>query len=159
MSEQIAGFIGLYGGALMGLLGVFFGRVKAKKERGLDELHDHIWQKSRSLSWYATLISIYILFSLHLFGIPLTISSVLGILMIVHVGTWGISGAIFSFLLYSEIEIKVSDFLIGILIIIGAAVFFTIITILTHNWLLLLMTIPFSLVGYLFINQSKKVNG
>lgn len=159
MSDQIAGFIGLYGGALMGLFGLFYGRVKAKKERGLDELHDHIWQKSRSISWYATLISIYILFSLHLFGFSLTISSVLGMLMLVHIGTWGIGGAILSFLLYKETELKVSDFFVGTLIIIISSLLFTILTIVTQNWLLLLMTIPFSFVGYLFIHQSKKVNG
>jgi len=158
MSNQIAGFIGLYGGALMGLLGLFIGRVKARKERGLDELHDHIWQKSRSIAWYATLISIYILFSLHLFGFSLTVSSVLGMLMIVHIGTWGIGGAILSFLLYKEAELKVSDFLVGTLIIIGSSLLFTTVTIVTQNWLLLLMIIPFSFVGYLFIHQSKKVS-
>src|SRR5690625_5283739 len=124
MSDQIAGFIGLYGGALMGLIGLFYGRAKAKKQRALDETHDHIWQQSRSLSWYATLISIYILFSLHLFGFPLSIASVLGILLIVHMGAWAFSGAMLSFLLYRESDIKVFDFLLGVLIIILAALFF-----------------------------------
>src|SRR5690625_7393955 len=153
MSNQIAGFIGLYGGALMGLLGLFIGRVKARKERGLDELHDHIWQKSRSIAWYATLISIYILFSLHLFGFSLTVSSVLGMLMIVHIGTWGIGGAFLSFLLFTETKIKISDFVVGILIIISSVILFTTLTIVTQNWLFFLMTIPFSFVGYLFIHQ------
>src|SRR5690625_6580766 len=72
-------------------------------------------------------------------------------------GAWAFSGAMLSFLLYRESDIKVSDFLIGVLIIILAAIIFIILTIFTKNWLLLLMTIPFSLIGYLFIKQSKKV--
>src|SRR5690625_709861 len=118
MSDQIAGFIGLYGGALMGLIGLFYGRAKAKKQRALDETHDHIWQQSRSLSWYATLISIYILFSLHLFGFPLTIASVLGILLIVHMGALAFSGAMLYFFFYSELVIKFSVFVFSVFIII-----------------------------------------
>src|SRR5690625_4385012 len=159
MSDQIGGFIGVCGGALFGLLGWFYGITKAKKQRALDETHDHIWQKSRSFSWYVTLISIYILFTLHLFDFSLTISSALGILMIIHLGSWAFSGVIFSYLLYNEADIKVSDFLIGIFVIIVAAIIFTVFAILTKNWYLFLMIIPFSFVGYLFINQSKKVNG
>ncbi len=100
MEGQIAGLIGLFGGAFMGLVGLFLGRRLAKKQRGLDETHQHIWIKSRSIAWYATLFSIYILFTLHLIGIPLTVSLVLGILLFIHLGTWAIVGIILSSYLY-----------------------------------------------------------
>jgi len=71
MGVQIGGLIGLYGGAVFGILGWWFGRWMAKKQRGLDELHEHIWQKARSISWFFTLATIYVLFSLVIFGIEL----------------------------------------------------------------------------------------
>ena len=61
-------------------------KAKAKKNRGLDELYDHIWQKAKSYAWYMTLAAIYIFFSLMVFGIELNIAMVLGILLLVHIG-------------------------------------------------------------------------
>jgi|SRR5699024_8135255 len=156
MEIQIGGLIGLYGGALIGLIGWLYGRLMAKKQRGLDEIHNYIWQKTRSYSWYVTLITIYILFSLHIFGITLSVAAVLGILLLVHLGSWGIIGIIFSVFMYSEREIKLSGLYIGTGIIIVSTILFIILAILMEYWLYLLMSIPFSIVGYLFIKQGKK---
>jgi hypothetical protein len=76
----------LYGGLICGTLGWWFGRQKARKNRGLDELYEHIWQKARSFSWYITLATIYVLFSLVGFGIELNSAMVLGILLFAHMG-------------------------------------------------------------------------
>ena len=93
MEFSIGGIFGLYGGMICGILGWWFGRQKAKKNRGLDELYDHIWQKAKSYSWYMTLAAIYIFFSLMVFGIELNIAMVLGILLLVHIGSWGSLGS------------------------------------------------------------------
>lgn len=154
MEDQIGGLIGLYGGALFGLLGWYIGRKKAKKQRGLDELHDHIWQKTRSYSWYITLFAIYILFSLHVFGVPLSVVAVLGVLLFIHLGGWGIIGVILTASMYNEKEIKVPDLLIGICIIVISTLLFVCLAIMMDQWLYLIMTIPFSIVGYLFIRRS-----
>jgi len=155
MEIQIWGLAGLYGGMICGLLGWYVGRRKAQKNRGLDETHDHIWTKAKSWSWYATLAGIYILFTLHAVGIEIGTAASLGILMIIHMASWAISGIIFSLHLYSEKEMKISDFSIGIGIIVVSFFFFTVLAIVLDDWLYLLMTIPCSLIGYMFMKQSK----
>lgn len=35
-------YVGIYGGLIIGLLGWYFGRRAASKNRGLDEMHDYI---------------------------------------------------------------------------------------------------------------------
>lgn len=156
MEVQIGGLIGLYGGLLCGLAGWYFGRKKAKKQRVLDETHEHIWHKARSYSWYVTIAAIYVLFTLYAFGFTLSVVVVLSMLMLVQMASWGIIGAVLSAIMYSGTEIKVSYFLVGIIVIIISAVVFLILTLLTENWLYLLNTIPFSIVGYLFIRHSKQ---
>ncbi|WP_404804070.1 hypothetical protein [Lysinibacillus sp. S1] len=94
MEINIWGMIGLYGGVIGGLLGWWFGRQKARKKRGLDELYYHIWQKARSYSWYVTLGALYVFFTLLNFGIELSTAMVLGILLLTHVASWGIIGII-----------------------------------------------------------------
>lgn len=89
MGVQIGGLNGLYGGAVFGILG-WFGRRLAKKQRGLDELHDHIWQKARSISWFFTLAAFYVLFSLVIFGVELKAAMVLGVMMLVHLAVGGL---------------------------------------------------------------------
>ncbi|MGV3465023.1 MAG: hypothetical protein ACO1OT_07005, partial [Heyndrickxia sp.] len=78
---EIGGLIGLYGGLLMGGFGWWYGRKKAMKNRGIDELHHHIWEKARSYSWYFTIATIYVLFSMYAFGVPLKTPLVLGVLL------------------------------------------------------------------------------
>ena len=156
MEIQIGGMIGLYGGALIGLIGWYVGRNKAKKQRVLDEIHDHIWQKTRSYSWYLTLFTIYILFTLHGFGITMGVAPVLGIIMIVHIASWGIIGSFLTAFMYSEKTFKTNDFFIGLGVIIISAILFLVLSLITNHWLYLLMSIPFGMVGYLFMKQSKQ---
>lgn len=92
MDMQLGGMLGLYGGMIMGLAGWWFGRKKARENRGLDEVYQHIWQKTRSFSWYITLAAIYLLFSLVLAGVEMSPAMILGILLLVHLGSWGVFG-------------------------------------------------------------------
>lgn len=151
MSSQLAAFLGLYGGALAGLSGWYFGRRKAKKERALDEVHDHIWQYARSFAWYATLFTIYILFSLYLFEIPMSVPMVLGILLIVHLGVWAISGIFSSIFMYNVKDPKYVYLIIGILIMIGSLVLFGMISIYLKNGFYLLLMLPSVIIAILFI--------
>lgn len=96
MEDQIAGFLGLIGGMIIGILGWYFGRRKARNNRALDELYNHIWQKAKSYSWYVTLAVIYILFSLLLFGIEMSLPMTLGILLMAHLMSWAVVGTLLS---------------------------------------------------------------
>lgn len=89
MEMQLGGMLGLYGGMIMGLVGWWFGRKKARENRGLDEVHQHIWQKARSHSWYITLASIYFLFSLVIAGVEMSPAMILGILLLAHLRKLG----------------------------------------------------------------------
>lgn len=91
---EIGALIGMFGGAGLGLFGWWFGRRQAKKNRGLDELYEHVWKTARSTSWIVTLIFIYFFFTLHLLGFTLSLASVLGLLLIIHMGGWAIIGAV-----------------------------------------------------------------
>lgn len=102
MGIHIGGLIGLIGGAICGLSGWYFGRRGARKQGELDEVHDHIWQKARSTSWYVTLIALYILFFLYAFGVPLSTPASLGLLLFAHLFSWAISGLILSSTIYNE---------------------------------------------------------
>lgn len=68
MELNIGAMIGLYGGLLAGLMGWWYGRKKARDNRGLDELYHHIWAKAKSYAWYATLAAIYLLFTFMILG-------------------------------------------------------------------------------------------
>lgn len=124
MGIEVGGLIGLLGGMITGLAGWYFGRKKANKERGLDEIHEHIWQKARSYSWYTTLIVIYLLFFLYIFGVSLSVPIVLAILMFIHLFSWAIFGTIFSSKIYSENEgdKQITKFVIGFFTIFGFAI-------------------------------------
>ncbi|QSB10073.1 hypothetical protein JTI58_24400 [Lysinibacillus fusiformis] len=147
MEFSIGGIFGLYGGMICGILGWWFGRQKAKKNRGLDELYDHIWQKAKSYSWYMTLAAIYIFFSLMVFGIELNIAMVLGILLLVHIGSWGIIGIILTVNMYGPVPFKSSYVKIGISINVASLIIFTIISFITNNWRFLLISIIPNMVG------------
>lgn len=124
------GLIGLAFGAVSGLVGLIVGRVKAKKERGLDEVNDHIWKTARSTSWYATLVTIYILLLLGLLGLVTSLIKVLSILLIVHAFSWAIVGSYLSANLYKEekADKDLHHIMLGFFIILG--VVFIVITIL-----------------------------
>ena len=147
MEINIWGMIGLYGGVIGGLLGWWFGRQKARKNRGLDELYYHIWQKARSYSWYVTLGTLYVFFTLLNFGIELSTAMVLGILLLTHVASWGIIGIILTINMSSAAPLQPSRVKVGLFVFITSIIVFTIISILTTNWLFLLFSIPPNLIA------------
>lgn len=153
---SVSGLIGLYGGMICGILGWWFGRKQARKKRGLDEVYDHIWQKARSYSWYVTLATIYILFSLYLFGVNLHIPMVLGIIMIVHFASWAFIGVGFSIALQSDEPVQLNQAVLGVSLIVVSVLVFTIVSIVKSNWFFMLIGVPISLIGLLFLIKSKK---
>jgi|HigsolmetaAR203D_1030402.scaffolds.fasta_scaffold00610_7 hypothetical protein len=142
-------FVGLFGGMAIGLMGWYFGRRAARKNRGLDEVHEFIWQKARSVSWYVTLAAIYVLLILGMFQIELGLIPALGILLLAHLGSWSIAGAILMARLVdgdhreSGRTQALLMTMIGIVLLIG----FGLASALTGNWKFLL----FSLFPVLFM--------
>ncbi|AUS89026.1 hypothetical protein LBYS11_09185 [Lysinibacillus sp. YS11] len=147
MEINIWGMIGLYGGVIGGLLGWWFGRQKARKNRGLDELYYHIWQKARSYSWYVTLGALYVFFTLLSFGIELSTAMVLGILLLTQVASWGIIGIMMTINMSSAAPLQPSRVKVGLFVFMTSIIVFTIISILTTNWLFLLFSIPPNLIA------------
>ncbi|WP_421383324.1 hypothetical protein ACOJQI_02770 [Bacillus salacetis] len=147
MGIQLAGAAGLYGGAILGILGWWFGRRMAKKERGLDELYEHIWQKARSVSWFVTLASIYVFFSLLIFGIELSTATVLGIILLIHLASWGFTGMILSINMNMSEPLKPSRVKFGISVVVISLLIFTITSIITGNWFFLIASIPPAILG------------
>jgi membrane protein YqaA with SNARE-associated domain len=96
MTNQVMGFVGLFGGALMGLTGWWLGRYFARKKNGLDERYYAIWQKAKSTSWFCTTFAIYILFTLVLCGIQLQKEAILGILLTIHLFSWSFAGVYYN---------------------------------------------------------------
>ncbi|UAL47949.1 hypothetical protein K7887_02980 [Sutcliffiella horikoshii] len=150
MEVQIGGLVGLYGGAVIGILAWWFGRRMAKKQRGLDELHDHIWQKARSISWFFTLASIYLLFTLIMFGMELRPAIVLAVIMVVHMTSWGFTGMILSINMNMSEPLKPSKVKFGIFIVALSVICFGILSITTGNWWFLLASVPPNTIGIIF---------
>lgn len=87
----VLGFLGLLLGVFGGLFGLRWGRKIASRSRGLDERYESITIKSLANGWKITLITIYILFILMVFGIQLSVAPVLGILLLIHMSGWAFS--------------------------------------------------------------------
>ncbi|WP_404460781.1 hypothetical protein [Sutcliffiella horikoshii] len=156
MEVQIGGLVGLYGGAVIGIIAWWFGRRMAKKQRGLDELHDHIWQKARSISWFFTLASLYILFTLIMFGMELRAAMVLGVIMLVHFASWGITGVVLSINMNMEEPLKPSKVKFGIFIVALSVICFGILSITTGIWWFLLASVPPNTIGIIFALTPEK---
>ena len=156
MEVQIGGLVGLYGGAVIGILAWWFGRRMAKKQRGLDELHDHIWQKARSISWFFTLASIYLLFTLIMFGMELSPAIVLAVIMVVHMTSWGFTGMILSINMNMSEPLKPSKVKFGIFIVALSVICFAILSITTGNWWFLLASVPPNTIGIIFALTPEK---
>ncbi|MCG1023435.1 hypothetical protein EKQ44_17475 [Sutcliffiella horikoshii] len=156
MAVQIGGLVGLYGGAVMGILAWWFGRHMAKKQRGLDELHAHIWQKARAISWFFTLASMYILFTLVIFGMELTAAMVLAVIMLVHFASWGITGVVLSINMNMEEPLKPSRVKFGIVTVALSLLLFLVLSIATDNWWFLLASVPPTLIGLIWALTPKR---
>lgn len=155
MDVSIGAMIGMFGGMICGIFGWWFGRRKAKQQRGLDEVHQHIWQKARSYSWYITLGAIYLFLSLHLFGVELSLAVVLSKLLFIHLGLWAMIGMGLTIKFQYYDAFKVSHLFIGVTIIILSVITFTIFTIVMKDWRFILIGIPFSLIGLLYSIKAK----
>lgn len=153
---SIGGLVGLYGGAIAGILAWWFGRWQAKKSRGLDEVYQNIWQKTRSYSWYVTLFAIYLLFSLHLFGFEMRVAMVLGVLLLIHLASWAVIGVVLSVAMYSEEPIQLNRMFFGSSLIIVAVIISTILMIIVKTWYVLWIGLPISLLGLLIIIIDRK---
>lgn len=147
MGVQVAGMIALYGGAAISILCWWFGRYLVKKQRGLDELHEHIWQKARSIAWFFTLASIYILFSLIIFGVEIKASMVLAVILTVHLLSWGFTGMILSINMNRAEPLNPSRIKFGISIVAISLIIFITISTTTGNWWFLIASIPPIIIG------------
>lgn len=154
---EILGVFGVYGGLLCGILGWYFGRKKAKKQNGIDEMYHYLMGKSHSLTWYMTVAAIYVLMSLYIFGIDIGMMPSLGILMIVHVGGWGVSILI--------LKAKYSDetFSLGKMANIIAFIFcailatlFLVVAIITEDWRFIIGAIAPVLISILMLISHAK---
>ncbi|KPB06007.1 hypothetical protein [Bacillus sp. CHD6a] len=156
MEVQIGGLVGLYGGAVIGILAWWFGRRMAKPHGGLDELHDHIWQKARAISWFFTLASLYILFTLIMFGMELRAGMVLGVIMLVHMASWGITGVILSINMNMSEPLKPSRVKLGIAIVAVSLLIFFVLSIATGIWWFLLASVPPNTIGLIWALTPEK---
>ena len=79
-----------------GLLGLWWGRKQATRQRGLDERFHIISSKSQASAWKITLVAIYILFIMVVCGVKLSAAPVLGIVMFVHMAGWAFSSVYYN---------------------------------------------------------------
>lgn len=80
---------GILLGITGGLLGLLYGRKKAAQRRGLDERNTEITKNALATGWKVTLIAIYVIWFLLVFGVQFSVPEVLGILLLVHMIGWG----------------------------------------------------------------------
>lgn len=138
-------YLGIYGGLLFGIAGWYFGRRAAAKKNGLDEMHDFIAAKSRSISWYFTIAAIYVLLSMEAFGLSIGTMPSLGTLLFVHLGSWAAANTILTVRMTTEAEeAGVNKLRLVISIWIGTSVIvaFAILSAITEEWRFLLAAVP-----------------
>ena len=151
-------FVGLFGGMALGLLGWYIGRAAARRNPGLDEMHEYIWRKARSVSWYVTLGAIYVLLILALFRIEIGLVPALAILLLVHLVSWAVAGVSFIARLTEGDGTgagkaqRLLVMIIGMVFLIG----FGIASVLLENWMMMLFSmIPISFMVILVYAQSR----
>ena len=143
----------MYAGVVCALTAAYLNKRKSAKENDNDEVRIHIFKTARSISWYATIATLYIMFTLYGIGIDLGVPPTVGIIMLVQLGTWGISAPVLSYY-YSVEKIPNMNLITGLLIILVSTVFFIFMAIFSMNWFFLFCPIPLGIIGWYFIKQS-----
>ncbi|MGG4491430.1 hypothetical protein [Metabacillus idriensis] len=155
--ESAGAFLGLYGGMAAGFLGWWIGIYFAKKKRGIDEVFHFIEQKSRSTAWILTLAAIYVLFTFLLFEVNISAAAVLSIILMVHLGGWGISKVILS-VQFSNGSDNESSYNTGLSYVIAGAVsvIFFVASLITGNWYFFIFSLPSLIIVIIVAKVLKK---
>jgi len=94
--DQVGVLLIILLGVFGGLLGLWWGRKQAARQRGLDERFHIISNKSQAAAWKITLALIYILFIMMACGVKLSAAPVLGIVLLVHMAGWAFSNVYYN---------------------------------------------------------------
>ncbi|WP_018755732.1 hypothetical protein [Paenibacillus terrigena] len=94
--DQVGVLLMILLGIFGGLLGLWWGRKQAARQRGLDERFHIISSKSQATAWKITLVAIYILFIMMVCGVKLSAAPVLGIVLLVHMAGWAFSSVYYN---------------------------------------------------------------
>lgn len=79
----------------------------------------------------------------------MSIAIVFGILLLVQLGTWGVSGTILSVMMYSESETM--SMAVGLILIVFSFIFSVMLAMMLENWVYILLMLPFGLIGSFLI--------
>lgn len=83
----------------------------------------------------------------------MSIAIVFGILLLVQLGTWGVSGTILSVMMYSESETM--SMAVGLILIVFSFIFSVMLAMLLENWVYIMLMLPFGLIGsFLIVRKS-----
>lgn len=79
----------------------------------------------------------------------MSIAIVFGILLLVQLGTWGVSGTILSVMMYSESETM--SMTVGLILIFFSFIFSVMLAMMLENWVYIMLMLPFGLIGSFLI--------
>lgn len=79
----------------------------------------------------------------------MSIAIVFGILLLVQLGTWGVSGTILSVMMYSESETM--SMAVGLILIVFSFIFSVMLAMMLENLGYILLMLPFGLIGSFLI--------
>ncbi|NUU63920.1 hypothetical protein [Paenibacillus agri] len=155
-------YVGIYRGLLFGIAGWYFGRRGAVKNNALDEVLAYIAAKSRSISWYFTIAAISVLLSLEVLGLSIGTIPSLGILLFVHLGSWGLISIILHARMTNDPEETGKgklQLVQGIAIGVSFLILFAIISVLSGERRFLLAAIPPILLTVIIIMSVRRKHG
>lgn len=158
-------YVGIFGGLLFGIAGWYwyFSRLAVGKNKSLDEVFTYMSVKSRSISWYFTIAAITVLMSLEVLGLSIGTIPSLGVLLFVHLGSWGLISIILHARMTNdpdETGREKLQFVQGIAIGVSILILFTIISVLSNDWRFLLAAIvPVLLSVIIIMSAVRKKSG